>query len=123
MRDQVMYIVMNDIPLNNFMTNILQNTLYDMNICTYAKAFCRETTNLSYPQSYRKCFIIMLLSCVGVHSYAAECPCNKQYLIPDRLYFLSCYHVKVKETNSHTTHQSPNAYKGNSCQIPIFGTY
>jgi len=94
-----------------------------MNMCTDAKEFCREITNLSYLKRYKKCFIIMLISCVGVHGYTAECPCNKQYLITDRPYFLSCYHITANEKNSYTTYQSPNAYKENSCQIAIIGTF
>jgi len=49
-----MYIVMNDTSLSNFMTNIKQNTLYDIDtrICIDAKVFCREITNFSYPKSY-----------------------------------------------------------------------
>jgi len=52
MREQVMYVVMNDISLSNFMTNINQITMSD--ICTDAKAFCREITNFSYPKSYKQ---------------------------------------------------------------------
>jgi hypothetical protein len=54
MRDQVIYIAMNDIALSNFMKNILQNTRCDLHICTDAKAFCREITDLSYPNSYKQ---------------------------------------------------------------------